>query len=152
MPRIARVAVPGLPHHIVQRGNRRQPTFFRGEDYEAYLESMTEWCLKTQVEIWAYCLMPDHVHLIAVPDTEMGLRITVGEAHKGYTRMVNTREGWKGHLWQGSFFSYPLDAAYLLAATRHIEINLVRADLVDSPERYPWSSAVAHLNWRDDVL
>ena len=70
MARIARVIAPGLPHHVTQRGNRRQQTFFNDEDYQAYLDLMSEWCGKYQVQVWAYCLMPNHVHLIAVPETE----------------------------------------------------------------------------------
>jgi putative transposase len=152
MPRIARVVAPGLPHHITQRGNRRQQTFFLKEDYQAYLTFMADWCGKCRVEIWAYCLMPNHIHLIAVPASEGGLRSSIGEAHKRYTRVINAREGWKGHLWQGRFFSYPLDEASLLTAVLHIETNPVRAGLVDSPDRYPWCSAGPHLNGRDDTL
>ena len=74
MARLARVIAPGFPHHITQRGNRRLPTFFRDEDYEAYLALMAEWCRTCGVEVWAYCLMPNHVHLIAVPETKEGLR------------------------------------------------------------------------------
>lgn len=95
----ARVVVPGLPHHITQRGNRRQTTFFGEEDYVAYLELMTQWCRDLGVEIWAYCLMPNHVHLIAVPRTEQSLRRAVGEAHRRYTRRINFREKWRGYLW-----------------------------------------------------
>ena len=73
MARIARVVVPGIPHHVVQRGNRRQPVFFRDADYELYVGLVSEWCRKYAVEVWAYCLMPNHVHLIAVPDTALGL-------------------------------------------------------------------------------
>ena len=86
MARLARVVVPGLPHHITQRGNRRQQTFFCDEDYRSYLELMGQWCGAHQVEIWAYCLMPNHVHLIAVPQSADGLRRAVGEAHRRYTR------------------------------------------------------------------
>jgi putative transposase len=152
MPRIARVVIPRIPHHITQRGNRRQTTFFGDEDYQFYREVLGKWCRRCAVEIWAYCLMPNHVHLIAVPSSEHGLRYSIGEAHKRYTRRVNTREGWKGHLWQGRFFSYPLDEACLLTAVRYIEMNPVRARLVRSPEKYPWSSASAHLTGKDDLL
>jgi putative transposase len=152
MPRIARIVAAGVPHHVTQRGNRRQQTFFCEEDYKAYLTFMSEWCRKSRVEIWAYCLMPNHVHLIAVPDNGQGLRSAIGEAHKRYSRMVNAREGWKGHLWQGRFFSYPLDESHLLAAVRYIEMNPVRAGLVDSPDSYPWSSAGPHLKGHDDAL
>ncbi|MCK4341487.1 MAG: transposase [Phycisphaerae bacterium] len=152
MPRIARVVVPSYPHHVTQRGNRRQQTFFCDDDYRAYLGLMAEWCRRCGVEIWAYCLMPNHVHLIAVPNSEDGLRRGVGEAHRRYTRRVNFRERWRGHLWQGRFASFVLDDYYLLAATRYVEMNPVRAGMVDRPESYPWSSASAHLAGQDDVL
>ena len=143
MARLARVVVPGLPHHITQRGNRRQQTFFCDEDYRSYLELMGQWCGAHQVEIWAYCLMPNHVHLIAVPQSADGLRRAVGEAHRRYTRSVNFREGWRGHLWQGRFASFVLDERYLLTAERYVELNPVRAGLISAPSRYPWSSALA---------
>ena len=152
MPRIARVVVPGYPHHVTQRGNRRQQTFFCEGDYRAYLGLMTEWCNRFGIEIWAYCLMPNHVHLIAVPHSEDGLRRGIGEAHRRYTRRVNFRERWRGHLWQGRFASFVLDDYYLLSATRYVEMNPVRAGMVARPESYPWSSASAHLAGRDDVL
>ena len=85
MARVARVVIAGLPHHITQRGNRRQQTFFNEGDYAAYLELMSEWCRDQGVEIWSYCLMPNHTHLIAVPSTEEGLRWAIGEAHRRYT-------------------------------------------------------------------
>ena len=87
MARIARVVVPGIPHHITQRGNRRQKTFFCTDDYQAYIDLMSEWCLEYKVDIWAYCLMPNHTHLIAVPSSKEGLRGAIGEAHRRYTRM-----------------------------------------------------------------
>ena len=134
MPRIARVVVPRYPHHVTQRGNRRQQTFFCDDDYRAYLRLMAEWCKRCVVEIWAYCLMPNHVHLIAVPNSEDGLRQGIGEAHRRYTRRVNFRERWRGHLWQGRFASFVLDDNYLPAATRYVEMNPVRAGMVDGPE------------------
>lgn len=152
MPRIARIVVPGYPHHITQRGNRRQQTFFCDNDYRNYLILMSKWCRKYELEIWAYCLMPNHVHLIVVPKTEDGLRRAIGEAHRRYTRYVNFREGWRGHLWQGRFSSYVMDNNYLLATARYVELNPVRAGLVKMPEAYPWSSAAAHLAGRDDKL
>ena len=152
MARLSRVVAPGLPHHITQRGNRKQQTFFRYEDYREYIVLMSEWCKRYHVEIWAYCLMPDHVHLIAVPASEDGLRKAVGEAHRRYTRYINFFKGWRGYLWQGRFSSYPMDDAYLLVATRHIEFNPVRAGLVGKPGEYKWSSASAHLTEQDDDL
>ena len=143
MARIARVVGPGIPHHITQRGNRRQETFFGAEDYQAYIELMREWCGYWKVEVWAYCLMPNHVHLIAVPPSEEGLRRAIGEAHRRYTRRVNFREGWRGHLWQGRFASFPLDERYLLAAARYIEQNPVAAGLVPNPESWTFSSCGA---------
>lgn len=152
MARLARVVAPGFPHHITQRGNRRQQTFFSDEDYRAYKGLMAEWCGRCGVEIWAYCLMPNHVHLIAVPETEDALTRAIGEAHRRYTRRVNFREGWRGHLWQGRFASFPMDEAYLLAAARYVELNPVRAGLVPKPESWPWSSARAHLAGTGDDL
>jgi len=152
MARIARVVAPTIPHHITQRGNRRQETFFCAEDYQAYLALMAEWCRSCEVEIWAYCLMPNHVHLIAVPKSEAGLRRAIGEAHRRYTRRVNFREGWRGHLWQGRFASFPLDEGHLLAAARYLEQNPVRAGLAATPWEYPWSSAQAHMTGQDDAL
>ena len=152
MARIARVVVPGLPHHITQRGNHRQQTFFCADDYGVYLDLMAQWCATCKVQIWGYCLMPNHIHLIAVPKSESGLRRAIGEAHRRFTRHVHFREGWRGHLWQGRFASFLMDEPYLLAATRYGELNPVRAKLVRKPERYRWSSAAAHLSGEDDVL
>lgn len=152
MARIARVVAPGLPHHITQRGNRRQKTFFCENDYKAYIDLMAEWCDRCNVAVWAYCLMPNHVHMIVVPESEDGLRLAIGEAHRRYTRMINFREKWKGHLWQGRFASFPMAENYLLAAARYVELNPVRARLTKEAEAYPWSSAAAHISGRDDRL
>ena len=152
MPRIARIIAPGMPHHVTQRGNRRMETFFRDEDYQAYIALMAEWCRKCNVTIWAYCLMPNHVHLIAVPETEEGLRLAIGEAHRRYSAMINRRQKWTGHLWQGRFSSFPMDEKYLLAAVKYIEMNPVRARLVLDPYSWPWSSAQAHAAGKDDIL
>ncbi len=152
MPRIARIVVPNYPHHITQRGNRRQPVFFNDGDYQIYINLMAEWCAHFKVEIWAYCLMPNHTHLIAVPSDETGLRMAIGEAHRRYTRHINIREGWKGHLWQERFASFPMDERYLLVSTRYVELNPVRANLVKKPEDYRWSSAIAHIKNKDDIL
>jgi len=152
MARIARVVAPGAPHHVTQRGNRRQQTFFNDEDYQAYLALMSEWCLKYHVEIWAYCLMPNHVHLIAVPQTKEGLILAIGEAHRRYTRRINFRKGWRGHLWQGRFASFIMEENHLLACTRYIELNPVRASLVNKPEDWPWSSAKAHISGKNCIL
>lgn len=152
MARIARVVVPGMPHHVTQRGNRRQRTFFRDSDYEDYLLLMAAQCVRRGVEIWCYCLMPNHIHLIARPTDADGLRLAIGEAHRRYTRLVNFREGWRGYLWQGRFSSFVLDARYLRHTARYVEMNPVRAGLVARAEDYPWSSARAHLLGAVDPL
>ena len=150
MARLARVVVPGLPHHVTQRGNRRQQTFFSDDDYQAYKDLVAEHCGEAGVAVWAYCLMPNHVHLILVPETGAGLAEGLGAAHRRYTRRVNFREGWRGYLWQGRFASFPLDEAHLHAAGRYVELNPVRAGLVRRARDWPWSSARTHLKGRDD--
>ncbi len=142
---MARLVVPGYPHHVTQRGARRMATFFGPEDYAAYRGLLRVWCAKAGTEVWAYCLMPNHVHLILVPGTAGGLRAALGEAHRRYTRRVNLREGWRGHLWQERFHSFVMDEDHLLACARYVELNPVRAGVVARPEDWPWSSAKAHL-------
>ncbi|MFH1018601.1 MAG: transposase [Pseudomonadota bacterium] len=152
MPRLARVVIPGIPHHVTQRGNRRLKTFFRKQDFFKYMKLLAEWSHRWGVEIWAYCLMTNHVHLIAVPETEMGLRMAIEETHRRYTRHIHFRKHWRGHFWQGRFSSFPMDEDHLLRAARYIERNPVDAGIVSNPEDYPWSSARAHLAARDDAL
>lgn len=152
MARIARVVVPNYPHHVTQRGSRKQPTFFRNEDYQLYMSLVAERCQRYGVEIWAYCLMPNHIHLVAVPSTSGSLAQALGFAHRKYAMKVNHRQGWTGHLWQERFSSFVMDENYLLAAVRYVELNPVRAGLVDDPFHYRWSSARAHLKKRDDAL
>ena len=152
MARLPRVVIPNIPHHVTQRGNRRQRTFFSNGDYALYLSLMAGACECYGVEILAYCLMPNHVHLIAVPQNERSLAWTMGEAHRAYTTTINRRNEWKGHLWQGRFFSTPMDGAHLLGAARYVEMNPVRAGLVADPFAWRWSSAVAHRDGRDDRM
>lgn len=152
MSRIARLIAPGIPHHVTQRGNRRMETFFPEEDYQAYLSLMAEWCRKFRVSVWAYCLMPNHVHLIAVPETEEALRMAIGEAHRRYSSMINRRQKWTGHLWQGRFSSFPMDEAYLISAVKYIEMNPVRANLAVDPYSWRWRCAKAHAEGKDDIL
>ena len=152
MVRIARVVAPGFPHLVTQRGNRGQTAFFGEGDYQLYIELMAQSCGKCGVEIWAYCLMPNHVHLIAAPSSEEGLAQAIGQAHVRYCRHVNLRQGWRGYLWQGRFASFVMDKAHLLAAARHVEMNPVRAKLAADPLSYRWSSARAHVEGRDDAL
>ncbi|MCW8915283.1 MAG: transposase [Magnetovibrio sp.] len=152
MARLARVVVPGTPHHLVQRGNRNQETFFCDEDYQTYIDLMSEWCAKCKVQVLAYCLMPDHVQMILVPKTDDGLARAVGEAHRRYTRYINDREGWSGYLWQGRFASFPMDNAHVLPAAAYVERTPVGAGLARSARQYKWSSAKAHLKGEDDQL
>jgi len=152
MARLARAVAPGLPHHLTQRGNRRQEVFFSAEDYEAYRGLLAEHCAAAGVALWAYCLLPNHVHLIVVPPSAEALRRAVGEAQRRYTRRINFREAWRGYLWQGRFASFAMDERYLLAAARYVELNPVRARLVRRARDWRWSSARAQLAGRDDGL
>ena len=152
MARLARVVVAGVAHHVTQRGNRRQPVFFSDEDYAAYRSLLAEGCRAAGVAVWAYCLMPNHVHLVLVPSDAGGLRAALAEAHRRYSRRVNFREGWRGYLWQGRFASVPMDEDHTLAAARYVELNPVRARLATRPQDWAWSSARAHLAGRDDGL
>ena len=152
MARIARVVLPGHPHHITQRGSRRQRTFFCEADYKTYIRLMAQWTRHHGVEVWAYCLMPNHVHLIATPGSVDALRQAIGEAHRRYTCMINCRQKWTGYLWQGRFHSFAMDESHLLAAARYIELNPVKAGLCAHPQEYAWSSARAHLAGCDDGL
>ncbi|HEV2745968.1 MAG TPA: transposase [Allosphingosinicella sp.] len=145
MPRTARTVLPGMPHHVTQRGNRRQPTFFSEADYALYLGLLRYWCAKAGTKVWAWCLMPNHVHLILVPAHEDGLRAALAPAHRRYTWEINRREGWRGHLWQSRFASFPMAEAHVHACLRYVELNPVRARLAARPEDWRWSSARAHL-------
>jgi putative transposase len=152
MARLARVIAPGLPHHVTQRGNRREPIFFEAGDQEIYRDLLAEQARRRGVEVWAYCLMPNHVHLIVTPSDAAGLGLAIGEAHRRYTNFVNARQRWSGHLFQNRFASVVMDEAHLLAAARYVALNPVRARLVGRPPDWPWSSARAHLAGRDDRL
>ncbi|MBD3272136.1 MAG: transposase [Elusimicrobia bacterium] len=145
MARIARIVVPGIPHHIIQRGNRRQNVFFSMDDKKAYLDYLINFAKPAGIQFWGYCLMSNHVHLIAVPERKDSLGIGLGEAHKRYTRMINFRNGWRGFLWEGRFKSYPMHEKHLYSTLRYIERNPVRAGIVTKAEDYPWSSARAHI-------
>lgn len=152
MARMARVVVPGAPHHVTQRGNRRQQTFFSDADYLAYLQIAAEAFAEAEVEVWAYCLMPNHVHLVAAPSRPEALALAVGATHVRYTRMVNARERWTGYLWQGRFASFPMDEDYLRVCARYVGLNPVRAGLTARAADWAWSSVGAHLDRRDDPL
>lgn len=147
-----RLVVPGFPHHLTQRGGRNQRTFFEQSDYAAYLRGLKERLPEVEISIWAYCLMPNHVHFVAVPRTEDALRKLFGNVHAQYARAVNQARGWQGHLWQERFFSTVMDELHTLAAMRYVEQNPVRAGLCARPDEWLWSSARAHLGLVDDPL
>ncbi len=149
---MARVVIPGYPHHVIQRGNRRQTTFFSADDYRMYIDLVAKAKAEVGVSIWAYCLMPNHIHMVAVPDTPDSLANLFRDAHRSYTRYINFRESWRGHLWQERFHSCVMDEQHLMAAVRYIELNPVRAQLCSAVTDWPWSSVHAHLEGVDDAL
>jgi putative transposase len=152
MARRARIVVPGLPHHITHRGNRRDAIFLRVEDHKAYLRILRKFAVASLLEIWSYALMPNHVHIIAVPEREESLSEALGAAHGTYAEMFNGVYGKAGHLWEGRFSSYVMDEQHLWNAVRYVERNPVRAGLVGIAEEYRWSSAAAHCGLRNDPL
>ncbi len=145
MARLARIVAVGLPHHIVQRGNRRQTVFFNDADRDAYLSFLKSACEKFKVKILAWCLMNNHIHLVAVPERADSLAKCIGDSHVKYARRINSREGWRGHLWQERFSSSPMDEKHLFAAVRYVERNPVRAGIVNNAWEYKWSSARYHI-------
>ncbi len=146
MPRIARVVAKGYPHHITQRGNYRQPVFEEDEDYVQYLEWLKDYGKKYSLDIWAYCLMTNHVHFVCVPKKEDSLTRTFNMLHMRYAQYINRRKQARGHLWQGRFCSCILDERHTYAAVRYVENNPVRAGIVRKPQKYKWSSASSHVN------
>jgi putative transposase len=152
MARLARIVVPDVPHHVTQRGNRSQPVFFSDADYAAYRDLLAAACAAAGVRCTAWCLMPNHVHLILTPSDPDGLRAALGEAHRRYSRRINEAHGWTGYLWQGRFASYPMDAAHLMTAVRYVELNPVKAGLCARAEDWRWSSARAHIGGIGDGL
>ena len=152
MARIARIILPGQPHHVIQRGNRRQDVFFKDSDRNEYLRLLKEQSLKYGLKIWSYCLMSNHIHLIVVPRDKNSLAQAVGETHRRYTRMINFRERWRGYLWQGRCQSFPLHYSYAFACICYVERNPVRAKIVKKAEDYQWSSARVHVLKKKDKL
>lgn len=152
MPRSARIVVPGLAHHITQRGNRRQRIFYSDADRRAYRGLLARACAKTGTRCLAWCLMDNHVHLILVPETADGLRATLSPVHTTYSQRINASQGLDGHLFQGRFASYPMSDSHLFVAARYVENNPVRAGLAAEAGAWPWSSARAHLGGAPDGL
>jgi len=150
MARLPRVVIPGIPHHITQRGNRRERTFFEEGDYALYLDLLADAAGRAQAQVWSYCLMPNHVHIVLVPSDEDGLWRTFRRLHRDYTGFINARMRTTGHLWQGRYGSVAMDEAHFVTALRYIALNPVRARLVARAEDWPWSSTRALLAGRDD--
>ena len=144
MPRVARTVLVNLPHHITHRGNRRSTVFYSNQDRERYLRLLRGASVRYEMDLWAYCLMSNHVHLLAVPRRADSLARTVGHAHMMYSRQVNSHYGWTGHLWANRFYSAPVEPEQSWVIARYIELNPVRAGLVPRAEDHPWSSARSH--------
>ena len=144
MPRIARLIVPGYPHHITQRGNYRQIVFNDDADKREYLELVALYGKKFHLTILSYCLMNNHVHFIIIPKNEDSLASTFRIAHTRYSQYFNKKIQAYGHLWQGRFYSCVLDDRHLIATARYVERNPVRVKIVKNPADYSWSSARNH--------
>ena len=152
MPRAQRIVVPGLAHHVIQRGNRQQAIFYDDEDRRFYLGLLKAALQRHGTRCLAWCLMDNHVHLILVPPSADGLRAPLASVHTAYSQRFNRRLGASGHLFQGRFASYPMDDAHLMVAVRYVENNPVKASMVAAAQDWPWSSARAHLGRVQDGL
>jgi putative transposase len=150
MARLARAVFAGLPHHVTQRGNGRARTFFRSEDYQLYRNLLAEQAAAAGVEVWAWVLMPNHVHLILVPPEPDALRRVLAAVHRRYAGQIHARLKRTGHFWQGRFGCVAMDEAHLAAALRYVALNPVRARLVEQAIDWPWSSVHAHLGRVED--
>jgi len=152
MARLARVVIPGLPHHVTQRGNGRARTFFADADYPLYRDLLGQHCRAAGVEVWAWCLMPNHVHLILVPSDADGLRRVLAAVHRRYAGIIHARRRRTGHFWQGRFGAAVMDETHLAAALAYVSLNPVRARLVERAQDWRWSSARAHLAGKHDGI
>lgn len=152
MARQARIVLPDTPHHVMQRGQNGQQIFFEKEDSESYLSLLAAQCKAHNVSIWSYCLLPNQIHLIAVPQNPEALAQAIGEAHRQYSAHINAKTENKGSLFQNRFFSYPMDEHSLLSAARFVEILPVMAGVARSADCYLWSSARAHIKNKEDAL
>jgi putative transposase len=152
MARLARVVIPGHPHHVTQRGNGGARTFFDDGDYALYRDLLAEHCRAFGVEVWAWCLMPNHVHLILVPSDADGLRAALARVHRTYAGVIQARRKRTGHFWQGRFGAVAMDEAHLAAALRYVALNPVRARLVQRAQDWRWSSTRAHLRGKSDGI
>jgi putative transposase len=150
MGRIARVVIPRCPHHITQRGNYQQEVFFCDADFHTYVANLRHHTRMFQVRILAWCLMPNHIHLVAVPGLAESLALALGQTHADYARWLNVRHQKVGHLWQNRFHSCPMEESHLWEAIRYVELNPVRGGLAPRAADWRWSSAAAHLGGADE--
>ncbi len=152
MARLPRVVVVDVPHHVTQRGNARQVILTNDADRVTYLELLRQYSELYSLSLLGYCLMSNHVHLIVVPHTDNAMAQTFKHAHGRYASYCNARHSSSGHVWQGRFYSCPLDDSHLWAALRYVELNPVRARMIQAAEQWRWSSAAAHCSATSDVL
>ena len=152
MPRFQRLVVPGYPHHVTQRGVRRQTVFFEENDYKEYLSLAAELLDSLDLSFWAYCLMPNHIHAVVLPGKKSDLASYFAPLHRRYARRTNKKHDWRGHLWQERFFSVVMDESHTVAAMRYVELNPVRAGLCEAAHEWKWSSARGNLGYANDPL
>jgi len=145
MARLVRSIIVGRPHLVMQEGNYKQQVFDVEADYLHYLGWLMEYANRYAVDMWAYCLMPNHIHMVCVPKTETSLARTLNTLHMRYAQYFNGKRAVHGHLWRGRFMSCALDDRSVREEVRFIENDPVRAGIVMRVEDYPWSSARSHL-------
>ncbi len=152
MPRQARSVFANIPHHVTQRGNRQSDVFFSNADKDYYLKLLKRYAQDHEVEVLAYCLMTNHIHLILMPSTDDGLQKVLKPLHMRYAQYINKKNDWTGHLWQGRYFSSALDEQYAYHAFRYVENNPVQAKMVKKAVDYHYSSARHHCGLDIDKL
>src|SRR3954468_5082022 len=150
MSRTARVVAPGMPMHITQRGSRRLDVFRDESDRIDYLKLLRDCCRDYGMRLLAYCLMTNHVHLVAIPDRLDSIRLVFHRLNGTHSQRFNRKYNFVGHLWQERPFSCLLDESYLMNAIRYVEQNPMRAKMVVDPADYRWSSAAAHCSGSED--
>lgn len=152
MPRTARTIIEGIPYHVTQRGNRGQCVFTDASDHSRYLGWLKDYSERYHLEVLAYCLMSNHIHLVVIPKVSDSLAQTLRALQTRHSQTMNREHNWDGHLWQGRYYSVPLDERHLWAAVRYVERNPIRAGIVLKASDYPWSSASFHLGLRRDPI
>ena len=152
MSRLARSTIIGYPHQVTQRGNYDQPVFEAGADYRRYLDWLQEYAPRYAVDIWAYCLMPNHVHFVCVPKAEGALARAFNTVHMRYAQYFNGKRAVHGHLWRARFMSCVLDDRSVHEEVRFIENNPLRTGLVVQAADYAWSSARSHMTGELDPV